>query len=207
MQRMFNLDKWQRLEEGEVISFENERPRMVLIETNTHEPGGAALWVKYPEAEEPAFLAFVGPGRDTVEFGADGKFDLIVAGGGTHIYTVDGADWSVQPVDDTTYTKIIQHRQRNPELELMMAIQQRNLEARLAAQAEELNRRLEAALAAGNAGTGTGTTGDAATTIVAPAPAASGGESVAPAPEGTGGLSTPAEPATAPAGSGANAGA
>jgi len=143
MQRMFNLAKWRTITEGEMIAFATERPRQVRLEVNS--PDRVRLFVQ-EGTNEPAFLARV-EGRDTIEFSADGPFELTVTGGDCAFYTADGDDWSVAPVEDTTFTKIVERRMRNPELEYMMAMSHRNMEVRLEQQAIEMERRFERSLA------------------------------------------------------------
>lgn len=198
MQRIFNLDKWRTILEGEFIEFLSDRPRTVRLEVNARDR--VRLFVQQ-EGGEPAFLAIV-EGRDTVEFSANGAFDLYVEGGECAVYTADGDDWSVAEVDAVTFTKIVERRIRNPELELMMAITRQNMETRLAAQSAEMERRFEATLArrdaasavtlpaaAGNVDQGTGAAPSGAT----------GGD---PAPVDGAGASVPSPaPAPAPAGS------
>lgn len=143
MQRMFNLDKWRYLAQGEVIRFTSDRPRTVRLEVNAEDK---CKFFVAEGAEDPVFLAVV-EGRDALEFSAQGEFDLLVTGGSAAIYTADGDDWSVAEVDGATFTKIVERRMRNPELEYMMFVQNQNMEKRLAQQADELQRRFEASAA------------------------------------------------------------
>ena len=148
MQRLFNLSKWRVVSEGELIRYEREHPRTVRFEVNA--PNLVRLDL-IEDGRDPMFLARV-IGRDVIEFSADASFEITVDGGDCYFYTVEGDDWSVEPVDDRTFTKIVERRQRNPELEYMMAVQQQNMEKRLAAQADELERRFAARYSAGNDG-------------------------------------------------------
>lgn len=182
MQRMFNLSKWQRIAEGELVSFCGERPRTVRLEVNA--PERVKLYVTEGKAE-PVFLAAV-EGRDTVEFSSDGAFDLYVVGGEISVFTAEGQDWTVQSVSNATFTKIVERRIRNPELEYMMAVTYANMEKRLAAQSAELDRRLQARIAG---------------TDLGPAPTAPTENVGAPAASAAGSGAT-SDPATAPAGAG-----
>lgn len=143
MQRIFNLDKWRTITEGEAIRFAGKwGERVIRLEVNARDK--VRLFVQ-EDGDEPAFLALV-EGRDLIEFTAKAGFDLMVDGGECSFYTADGQDWSIADVGEETFTKIVERRQRNPELELMMAMAQRNMEERLATQGQELERRFQAAL-------------------------------------------------------------
>lgn len=134
MQRMFNLDKWERLKEGEGLEFSNPRPRNVRLEVNA--PVRTALYVVDPEGEVH-FLALV-EGRDTVEWGSSGAFQLTVEGADVMVYTADGADIAQRVIAPVIFTKIAERRRRNPELEYIAHQMQLNMERRLEQQAGEL---------------------------------------------------------------------
>lgn len=145
MQRLFNLEQWKCLSEGTQVDFRNPRPRTVRLELNS--PGEAALYLIDGEGET-FFLALV-KGRDVVEFSAPGAFSLTVEGSDVYVLTVDGDDVSFIVVAPRIFTKIMERRRRNPELEYVTAMMQRNVERRLEQQSRELQqlfaRRLEAA--------------------------------------------------------------
>lgn len=199
MQRMFNLDKWRVVAEGEMISFSGDRPRTVRLEVNCEDR--TKFYVE-EHGFEPAFLAVV-EGRDALEFSANGPFDLLVMGGTAAVYTADGDDWSVSEVDGETFTRIVERKVRNPELELMMYQAQQNAEARFAAQSEELERRLTARYSAMAATAGTAAVGG---TVDPPAGVADGGTAGDSTAQAAGaGASVVAPPVPqAPAGGGTN---
>lgn len=149
MQRMFNLSKWRAAGAGEIIRFESDRPRTVRLEVNTPE---IALLELHEDGREPCFLARV-EGRDTIEFSADGSFEISCDTSDVYFYTAEGDDWSVEPVDGRTFTRIVERRSRNPEMEMMMHMAMRNMEQRLDAQAAELERRFALRVATGDDGT------------------------------------------------------
>lgn len=134
MQKIFNIDKWTTLVEGTSIAYSNNRPRNVRLEVNA--PQKSALYVVDQDGEAH-FLALV-EGRDTIEFGTTGPFDLTVEGANVMIYTADGDDISQKVVAPVIFTKIVERRRRNPELEYIAATMQRNMEKRLEQQAHEL---------------------------------------------------------------------
>lgn len=139
MQKLWNLDKWATVAVGEVITFTSDHVRTVRLEVNAQ--GTAELYVELPEQDDAIFLALV-TGRDVIEWSQDGPFNLIVDGAPVRIYTADGQDWSVDPVDDATFTKVVERRARNVELETMMFTAMQNIERRQNLMAEENERRL-----------------------------------------------------------------
>lgn len=168
IQRIYNLAKWGFLREGEAIAFLNPRRRVVVLEVNA--PGPVCLYVmqdpedkranpelvtdreagrtkgdleRSPEAEAQ-FLAFVPGGRETLEFGVDGAFELISEGGSCYVYTADSQDVATRVVAPLIYTRIANRRQRNPHLE-MIEYQMRLSQERFRAQLEmEVERRISA---------------------------------------------------------------
>ena len=151
MQRMYNLEKWMRLTESSRLEFSNPKPRTVRFEVNA--PGERALYVADDLTGECRFLALT-MGCDVIEFSANGAFSLLAddpAGGQdveTWVFTADGADVSIVLEAPESFTKIVERRRRNPELEAVMAVMQRNLERRFAQQSVELAERLERSAAA-----------------------------------------------------------
>lgn len=137
-QQLMTLSKWKWLTEGELARFTKTEPRTVRIDVNS--PDKVRLFIRYEDG--PIFLALV-EGRDRVEFSVDGAFDLYIEGGECAFYTVDGADWSVEKVDHKSFTRIMERRVRNPEIEKMMYLTQLNVERRLAQQEADFERRLE----------------------------------------------------------------
>ena len=137
MQKFNELSKWQRLAAGEVATFASSAVRRVRLDINS--PGHAEMTI---EQDGAAFVFHV-HGREVVEFVAEGPFALH-SSEDVWIYTADGKDWSVQPVDDTTFTKIVERRERNPQVEYMMALANENMERRLAEQARSYDALLAA---------------------------------------------------------------
>lgn len=138
MQRMFNLSKWQVLRKGEALQFVNPRPRNVRIEVNA--PTASRLYI-VTEDGDLQFLARV-EGRDTIEFGTDGAFDLTTEDDEVAVYTADGDDISMRVIAPVIFTKIANRRPRNPELEAIAARMAENMERRLAHTAAEFERKL-----------------------------------------------------------------
>lgn len=193
MQRLGSLDKWFRLVEGEAAQFTNERPRNVRIEVNAPVKVALEYIDLRPEtAGEVHFLALV-EGLDVIEFGSFGPFQLAVGAGEVMLNTVDGIDVSRRVIGAQPFTKIVERRRRDPQMEYMFQKMQENMQFNLARQAAEYDalftRRtaaLEAQLAATSAPSGAGSV---------PAPAENAGNGGT-ATEANGGGTN--EPATTP---------
>lgn len=148
MLRMFNLNKWSRLEEGEGMQFHNPRPRQVRLDVNS--PDRAVLYVlqKHPERDTSVDFLCKVDGREVVEFTSSGAFELTCEGGPVMVYTVDGEDISFGNLAPVIFTKIAERRKRSPELEYIAAMMSRNMERRLAQQADEFRGLFERSQAA-----------------------------------------------------------
>lgn len=143
-QFLYNLKKWKRFTEGEVLHYSNPNPRTVRLEINAADT--VRLFIADPPGADAEFMAVV-YGRDTIEFSADGPFDIVLDGGDCMLYTNDSTDWQVDTVDFQSFTRVVERRVRNPEQELMMFMAHQNMERRLAAQADELAEQFERRLA------------------------------------------------------------
>jgi hypothetical protein len=128
--------------EGQVLTFENPEPRRVRLEVNSS--AETALFY-CPADGEVQFLALV-HGRDTLEFYVDGAFAVTVESDSNpvNIYTSDGDDISIEIPDAVILTKIAERRRRNPEMEQMALLMQRNMDRRIAQQHAEFERLLAA---------------------------------------------------------------
>lgn len=167
MQRLFNIDKWQLLEDGKAVNFGNDAPRRIRLDVNA--PDAAKLF--YADGDgRITFLARV-HGRDRIEFACYGAFSLTADGGDIWFDTVDGEDFSFTIPDAVIITKIAERRARNHEFELMQYKMNQNLERRMQEQRDELERLWSRQQAAA-----------AAAAPVAPAPSPSGAPAPEPAP-------------------------
>ena len=139
MQRMYNFDKWMNLGDGQGLRFAGNRPRQVRLEVNA--PQETRLYVEDDDDTGVCnFLALV-KGRDTIEWSASGAFILRADGGDVSIYTADGADISLELEAPVSFTKIVERRKRNPELEQVLAVLNRTMEERIAQATREIERR------------------------------------------------------------------
>ena len=108
------------------IKFTNEEPREVRLEVLAEEE--ERLDVIYRGKSY-----FIGHfrGYDVVVFNVDGAFEL-KASGPVRVWTPELDTLSVVIPEAVSFTRMMQRRQRNPELELMMNKVQATMERRLA---------------------------------------------------------------------------
>lgn len=139
MQRLTNVDKWFVLEAGKSLNFENAAPRKIRLDVNAEAP--ARLY--YVDGNgETTFLALVS-GRDVVEFYNHGEFAVTADGADVWLYTIDGEDVSFSIPEAETFTKLVERRTRNPEVEMMQYMMKANMQAMLDAQRDEMARLLD----------------------------------------------------------------
>ena len=143
MQRLFNLSKWVRVNEGNVLHFTNNRPRKVVVELNS--PSRAVL--SCVQGDRTDFLCQV-DGRDSVEFYVNGPFGLTVSGSDVYIFTSDGDGTTIKPIDIESFTVLRDRRPRNPELEYMVAVMSENMNRRIGQQMREMERAFQGRMAA-----------------------------------------------------------
>lgn len=127
MQRLFNIDKWFVVDAGKALNFEKTEPRRIRLDVNSVGP----VKLFYADtAGEITFLAQV-DGRDVIEFHCLGEFAVQVEGNDCWFATIDGEDISFSIPDAVRLTKIMERRARNPELELMQHLMQKNIVERM----------------------------------------------------------------------------
>lgn len=145
MQRLYNVDKWQRCPDGQAVNFSRTDARRVRLDVNAPDP------VKLFYSDGEGELMFLGRvvGRDVLEFQCHGEFAVTADGSDFWFFTVDGEDFSFAVPDAVILTKIAERRPRNPEFELMQYHANRNIELRMEHMRRELDeswaRRLAAA--------------------------------------------------------------
>lgn len=133
MQRIFNVEQWVVIEPGQVLEFPAERPRLVRMEVNAAVESQLYL---LNEKQEAFFLALV-KGRDTIEFLSTGAFSISVAEGACSVYTVDGSSNYHTVEAPKSFTRIVERRRRNPELEIIAAQMAANMKRMLEQQSNE----------------------------------------------------------------------
>lgn len=143
-QKLFNINKWTRLMAGNQLDLPGDRLRLVRLHVNTP----AETHLSYISDDgEVLFLAAV-YGRDTVEFMTDGRVSILTDTDDTFIYTADGEQVHQIVEAPESFTRIMEKRARNPELERIAALMNQNMSMRLQAQAAEYEGILERRFAA-----------------------------------------------------------
>lgn len=134
MQKIMNLLDWRLVEPGKAVNFERNVPRRVRLHVNA--PSPASLY--YNGADGEIVLLGRVVGRDVIEFAAEGEFAITAEGGDVWFQTIDGEQFQIVIPDPVILTKIIERRARNPEFDRMVYEMQKNMEARMAQQHDEL---------------------------------------------------------------------
>lgn len=142
--KLNSLDRWQRLEEGKAIGFAGAESRRVRLHVNCLNE--TALYLT-PEKGNPRLLTVVGAGLNTVEFAAGGNFVVWAdekEAGELWFQTAEHEPTHFENLEPVIFTKIIQRRKRNTDLELMMFRAGQNAAAREAAMQREFTAQLDA---------------------------------------------------------------
>lgn len=140
MLRIQSIKSWRRLAEGETHNFEDGNPRRVRLELNA--AGAANLYLV--DGDGSAFFLGHFVGREALEFMTPGGSAAIMAeGADVWFLTVDGDDISFISADPTSFTKLVERKARNPEVEMMNALMQQNMKTMLETQANEFARLLD----------------------------------------------------------------
>lgn len=151
--RLHNLSKWKLLQPGEVIEINGERARKVRVEFNTEAP--ARLDIIHGEGDEAegTFVAVV-HGMETVEFHAHPGNHLVATSDGEVWYFTDEGGAGATDREAVSFTRIMNRRARNPQLEMMMFKMEQNMNARMALMEDEVRAQLEAQGTNHDTGTG-----------------------------------------------------
>lgn len=137
MQRIQDIKKWRHVPEGTAMNFENTAERRMRLDVNA--AGMALLW--YVDGDGETTLLAVVTGRDVIEFATHGgMFSIEVTGADVFVYTVDGENFSFAKPDAVKFTKMIERRARNPEVEYMQYMMRENHRVMLEQQAEQFER-------------------------------------------------------------------
>lgn len=137
MQRIHNVKKWSHVQAGGAMNFANEAERRIRLDVNA--AGRASLY--YVDGDGETTLLGVVEGRDVIEFATHGgAFSIVCEDADVWVYTIDGEDLSFANPDAVKFTKIIERRARNPEMELMQYMMRRNWEIMRESQKHEFDR-------------------------------------------------------------------
>lgn len=138
---------FQPLAGGEIAPFLADRSRTVRIKFNA--PYRTVINTvpmkrdgSFPKDAEPEFLAVV-DGLDEVEFRAHGPFGIQADADVVYFQTADGETIHVVVPDAQTFTRISERRARNPEVERLQEMLQRNLERRMKPMFDEMRKMQE----------------------------------------------------------------
>lgn len=127
MIRLGNLGRWVALPRGSKITFPGQDVRRVRLTVNS--PGIAKLYI-IDEDGELHFLA--APDRlEEVEFSWAGDLVLTTDAEDVSFLTAENEPEHIVIEDPEVFTEIAQRAARNPELERIMYMAQRNMERRL----------------------------------------------------------------------------
>lgn len=117
------------------MNFANDLRRRMRLDVNA--PFPARLFYATGDGEI-TFLGLV-EGRDVIEFETHGgTFSVVVEDGDCWVYTIDGEDLSFSIPEAVTFTKLMERRARNPELEMMQYAMKANMRAMMEHQTREL---------------------------------------------------------------------
>lgn len=128
------------------MNFAEERDRKIRLDVNA--AGEATLY--YVDGDGETTLLGLVCGRDVLEFQTHGgAFSIAIEDADCWVFTIDGEDVSFQVPEAVTFTRLVERRQRNPEVEMMQYMMNRNMQILLESQRDELeqmfNRREAAA--------------------------------------------------------------
>lgn len=137
MQRLHDIKKWNHVAAGGVMSFENEAVRRMRLDVNA--AGRAALF--YVDGDGETTLLGVVEGRDVIEFATHGgSFSIAVEDSDVWVYTIDGENLAFSKPDAVKFTKLVERRARNPEVEYIQWLMRHNQRVMLEQQEQQYER-------------------------------------------------------------------
>ena len=113
MMRWYDLASWVALPAGKTIGFDNPKPRTVRLDVQLEEPGVVRV-----TTGEGVMMAGYVASNETIEFFASGQY-VVGADVDMYVYTSDLEVVHIENEGGEAYTRIVERRQRNPELEAM----------------------------------------------------------------------------------------
>ena len=161
--RLFNLSKWWLLEGGSAYRFDNAKVRTVTLEVNSSErcelyirqqgddpelrddiEAGRVAYAAKQEAGRPRdqLLAVV-DGRETIEFGVDGPFEIQPTVD-CWVFSMDGQPSFSVIEEPVIFTRVANRRERNRHLEIVEFKMRENQRRFMEAVGQEIERRTAA---------------------------------------------------------------
>lgn len=132
-----NLDRWSLVMPGTGVEFDRPEVRTVRIELNAEMPAAISI---VRDGGDVQYLC-TASGLTLVEFAEGGRFEII-ADAPVWMYSAEFEKLTFTVPDPVIFTAIAQRRARNPELEYMMSVMQKNMDKRFA-QLDHERERLE----------------------------------------------------------------
>lgn len=134
-----NLDRWKRIGKGTAVPFNNKEPRKVRLEVLAED----VTVLRVGQGKGSAMFIGRFLGYDVVQFQVDGPWTLQADGGICYFWTPELEDFGAPEIPEAvSFTKIMNRRERNPELELLMKKVGDNMERRIAQVERDVNLRL-----------------------------------------------------------------
>lgn len=131
--RKFN--EWVALKEGDGLKLPSDKMRTVRLELNA--PGETNLAVKQ-DGKWTYLCTF--QGNEILELGWSGDLEL-KADGPIWYYTPERDKRHITVENPVVFTRILNRRKRNPEMEALMYKLQENMQSRMDAQIQEIDRK------------------------------------------------------------------
>lgn len=139
MLKVPSLQKWKVLKDGETLNFDySEESRRVRLDVNA---AGTAEVYHVDGNGDLIFLALV-TGREIIDFQTlpATTFGICSMGADLWMLTVDGDDPAFKLPEAQSFTQLVERKQRNPELEMMQYMMNRNFQLLVENQRDELER-------------------------------------------------------------------
>lgn len=138
MIRMYALTDWVSVPAGGSVGFDNPKPRNVRVEVMLEQPAVVNIATDTDGVSVACYVT----GRETIEFWADGPY-VLGSASNMYVYTSDLERVHIENEGGESYTRIVERRQRNPELEAMERRMHENMQRMLAQTQAERDAALE----------------------------------------------------------------
>lgn len=131
MYDLADLTKWRRLS-SDGIEFANDKPRKVRLELLAAEPTRlGVIAAGLPQFKGGMHIGTIF-GYEVISFQIDGPFKLVADGEGCFVWTPELEGVIAHEIPDAiTFTTMMNRRERNPHMELLMHKLNQNVERRM----------------------------------------------------------------------------